>query len=186
METNLYQKKIISHYEAFWNNKSEMLKLEKIPAGRDIPNFNVLEFKPARNRNMWTYATCGLSVSNESDPLELHLFSSCQDRSFVELLTVIAFYHRTDARLGLHHTVNFGRPWQNGSSLDHGFISLPYLDGPRLENFDVDKKTVKFLWLIPISKTEVEYKKKYGVEALELKFDRPDFNYLDANRKSVV
>ena len=43
-----------------------------------------------------------------------------------------------------------------------------------------------FYWLIPISESEVEYKKAHGVEALEIKFDEAKFNYLDPNRASVV
>jgi hypothetical protein len=45
---------------------------------------------------------------------------------------------------------------------------------------------VQFLWLLPITKQEVEFKKKYGLEALEQKFDESAFNYLDPQRKSVV
>lgn len=67
-------------------------------------------------------------------------------------------------------------------------ISLPYLDGPSLENLYLNSidENLKFYWLIPIHEDEVEYKMKYGVEELENKFDEKEFNYLDPNRDSVI
>jgi hypothetical protein len=45
---------------------------------------------------------------------------------------------------------------------------------------------VQFLWLIPVTIEEVNYKKKEGLEALEQKFEENSFNYLDIYRRSVV
>jgi len=49
-----------------------------------------------------------------------------------------------------------------------------------------DNREIHFYWLIPITKTELEYKKEYGLEALEDKFDTDEFNYLNPNRRSIV
>ncbi len=66
-------------------------------------------------------------------------------------------------------------------------MSLPYLDGPRLENLELASgKTVKFYWLVPITPAEVSYKKKHGLEELELQFERANFHYSDPGRVSVV
>ena len=67
-----------------------------------------------------------------------------------------------------------------------GLISLPYLDGPSLEWLDIDGIKTQFLWLIPITKQEMDYKKKNGIEALEEKFDDSSFNYSNPHRKSVI
>lgn len=62
--------------------------------------------------------------------------------------------------LGVGHTVNFGQPWLDASSCVHGLISLPYLDGPTLENPELpDGRVIKFDWLVPITPAEVQYKK---------------------------
>jgi hypothetical protein len=45
---------------------------------------------------------------------------------------------------------------------------------------------IEFLWLIPITKEELEYKKKAGAEALEVKFEDAQFNYTDPFRADVV
>jgi len=152
------------------------------------PDFQVLEFAPTRKRDMWTYATCGMSSGDNKQGLELHLFASEQSDSHVELLTVVAHFHLTESRLGLHHVVNFGRPWVEGSKCSFGFVSLPYLDGPSLENLDLDKgrKQIKCLWLIPITATERAYVVRYGAEALEAKFDEGPLDYLDSFRSSLA
>lgn len=120
------------------------------------------------------------------DRLELHLFAPPQGEvaCLTEILTATAHYHRTGSRLGLEHSVNFGQPWLPGSKCTFGLISLPYLDGPDLER--LEKPSVRFLWLIPVTENEVAYKKKHGMEALEELFERAQFNYLDPLRPSVV
>jgi len=186
MDYNL-ENKIIDHYKINWNNLPKIETWDNEKINEKISGFKVLEFSPTSERDMWTYATCGMSTLEEENPIELHIFSQTQDKKMVELLTVVAFYHREN-NLDLFHTVNFGTPWQGSSKCSYGLISLPYLDGPTLENLYLDSidENLKFYWLIPIHKDEVEYKKKYGVEELENKFDEKEFNYLDPNRDSVV
>src|SRR3981081_1277781 len=112
--------------------------------------------------------------------LSLARKKTVRDRSLVELLTVVAHYHRTGRRLGLAHTVNFGRPWLPDSRCTHGLISLPYLDGPRLEWMEDPR--VRFLWLIPITPEEEEFKKQNGLEALEERFEAGNFDSPDPRR----
>jgi hypothetical protein len=47
-------------------------------------------------------------------------------------------------------------------------------------------RDIRFLWLIPITKQEVEYKKANGADALERLFEEVSFNYIDPFRQSVV
>ena len=139
---------------------------------------------------MWTYATCCMSQQSDPNKIELHIFSSKKDTSIIELLTVTAHYHRTAHLLGLNHTVNFGRPWQDSSKCEYGLISLPYVDGPELENYELSdggiNYIIKFYWLIPVTESEISFKKKFGIEQLELKFDDEGLDYLNANRKSLI
>lgn len=114
------------------------------------------------------------------------MFSRGESEEIVELLTAAAHYHRTGERLGVGHTINFGKPWQNNSLCDHALISLPYLDGPSLENLKIGPKLVKLYWLIPITRAEVELKKSLGLDALEQKFEDEAFDYLNPTRPSVA
>jgi hypothetical protein len=114
------------------------------------------------------------------------MFSPEESTEVVELLAAVAHYHRTGRALGFGHTVNFGKPWIDVSECDHGLISLPYLDGPNMEDLRLsDNLTVKFGWLIPITAAEVDYKKVHGLEALEQRLEDAAFNYLDPHRRSV-
>lgn len=186
MDYNL-KAKIQEHYKKNWSNipKSEILDIEKNTP--KISDFEVLVFEPNNNRDMWTYATCGMSTMKEDSPLELHIFSQKEDKNLIELLTAIAYYHREHS-LDLAHTVNFGRPWQENSKCGYGLVSLPYLDGPDLENLYIPAydENIKFYWLIPIDQKELEYKKIYGMDGLEDKFEEVGFNYLDPERRSVI
>ena len=126
------------------------------------------------------------SLPTDPFPVELHLFSPSQTERHVELLTVIAHYHHTARSLGLGDTVNFGRPWLPSSLCDHGLISLPYLNGPNLEQLTCADGLVRCLWLVPITKAEVDYKKTHGIEALEKRFEDAQFDYAAQLRRSVV
>ncbi|WP_197529632.1 suppressor of fused domain protein [Botrimarina mediterranea] len=176
------------HYEQQWSNNATVRSWDHGPTGQLPPEFCVLEFPPSQTRSMWTYATCCMSQANDKNPIEIHLFSDVQANAHVELLTVIAHYHRTGKQLGLGHTVNFGRPWLPGSECDHGLLSLPYLDGPNLEFFETPQftKTVCCLWLVPITAAEANYARCNGLEALEEKLEESRFNYLESQRPSVV
>lgn len=114
------------------------------------------------------------------------MFSPRQAEEIVELLVVTAHYHHTGARLDLGHSVNFGRPWLDNSRCSFGLISLPYLDGPSLENLPRGSAIVKCYWLIPITAAEMEFKKTRGLEALEEQFDQAKLDYLNPNRQSTV
>jgi hypothetical protein len=181
-----YSKFVIDHYRQDWKGQFQIHQWHEGPMISLDPEFCILEFKPDSKREMWTYATCGMSTFEDNDPIELHLFSSQQDNSLIELLTVVGYYHKIDRKLGLNHTINFGRPWQPESICSYGLVSLPYLDGPALETFNTDRLSIHFYWPLPITLNELNYKKRYGVELLEEEFDKNKLNYIDATRKSVV
>lgn len=153
-------------------------------------DFCILEFPPHKNlwkQDYWKYSTCGMSDLSIIPAIELHLFSYKQDETLIELLTAIAYYHRiSDARLNLHHTVNFGRPWENNSICIYGLISLPYVHGPSLEIFNFQEYQVKCYWLIPITFNERNFKKEYGIELLEEKFEESKVDLLNPHRLSIV
>ena len=142
----------------------------------------------SRARGMWTYADLLDVAPDGRAAIGTAFVSPVQSERHVELLTVVAHYHRTGASLGLGHTVNFGGPWLPRSNCEHGLISLPYLDGPRLEEFhpQAGGGRVECLWLVSITRGERQFKIDHGLEALERRFEAAKFNYLDPRRASVV
>jgi hypothetical protein len=181
-----YQADLLAHYSTHWQTQPVSLRSSR-PAVRQIAaTFQVLEFAPSAHRAMWTYATCGMSSWRVEQPLELHLFSATQEDELVDLLTTVADYHQTGHALGLGHTVNFGVPWQADSRCSYGLVSLPYLDGPALQELHVGERQVSCYWLVPITKAERDFKRDFGLEALEELFDQAPLDYLAPLRASVV
>ncbi|UVK46526.1 suppressor of fused domain protein [Mesorhizobium sp. AR07] len=178
--------KIENHYEIVWKSRGEICEFTNGPIDALPEGFTVRKFRPHAGRDMWTFATCGMSLQKDKKPIELHIFSPKDSVEIVELLFSAAHFHRTAEFLGLWHTVNFGRSWLDDSLCTHGLVSLPYLDGPLLENLELNSFLIKFYWLIPISPSEVEFKKANGLEALEAKFEQANFNYIDPRRRTVV
>src|SRR5262249_32983773 len=124
-----------------------------------------------------------------SHGLELHLHAPNSQEAHVELLTVAAHYHLTEERLGLQHTVAFGRPWYAGSRCAYGLLSLPYLFGPRLEWLGEPARSgsTRFLWLVPITGSERSFIiEQDSAEELEALFEATAFNYLDPYRSAVI
>jgi hypothetical protein len=182
----IWEDAVEAHYRMAWGVEGEHRPFSGGPIHQLPVDFAIQRYAPQPGRDMWAYATCGMSQPNERNSLELHMFSPRASPEIEELLVVTAHFHRTSAALDLGHSVNFGRPWLRGSECEHGLISLPYLDGPSLENLQIGPDLVKCCWLVPITLAEVHYKQKSGLEALEQAFERDGLNYLDPHRASVA
>lgn len=183
---NAYRVAISTHYRRCWQSDCEMIRFDKGPID-DLPvDFRVLRFLPSDKRKMWTYATQCMSQPADSERLELHMFSSTANDGLAELLVATAHYHRTEMRLRLHDTINFGRPWIDESVCTHGLLSLPFIDGSNLEWLETDAGIVRVLWLVPLSRSEVVYAREKGAEALEERLEQAGFNYLDPLRLPVA
>jgi Suppressor of fused protein (SUFU) len=184
---NVMRNQIIQeHYQRIWKIRGEFFQFRDGPWKELPPGFGVLRFSPGGKRRVWTYATCGMSAQADANPIELHMFSPSEEADIIALLTIVAHYHLTGVYLDVGHTINFGKSWLPNSFCNHGLISLPYLDGPELEWCTLADKKIRCLWLIPITAAETAFARAHGLEALEQRFERSSFNYLDPARLSVV
>lgn len=174
------------HLETNWGpSNDEKLRIPD-PHGKMGQDFSVLEFPPSEKADCWIYSTMGMSTDTPDSLIELHVLSSKQDAALIELLTITASFHRNDTSLDLHHSVNFGRPWQDDSLCSYGFISLPYLSGEALEIFNFEGGHLHNLWLLPITEGERDYKMENGWDALEQRFEDFGLDYLNPERASCV
>jgi hypothetical protein len=180
-----YLRTVEEHLRRRWGSFDE-LELPGGPMKQAVADFRVLKFQLSSKRRLLTFATRGMSDMSDAEKLECFIFSPEPDNSLCELLTVLAWYHRTGARLGLGHTVNFGRPWLPQSLCSYGLFSLPYLDGPELEWLDSDGIETRFLWLIPITLQERDFKMRFGLDALESRFESAQFDFGNPYRQSIV
>lgn len=182
-----YSEALSAHYAATWGLAAATETLKRGPMDQVAPNFCVLVFAPRSSWTLWTYATVGMSDAGNESPLELHLFSPVRSEMHVETLTAVAHFHRTRARLDLNHSVNLGRSWLDDSICDHALLSLPYLHGPTIEWCKQrGRLDIRCLWLLPISRSERDFKETYGVDALEARFDAPPLDYANPRRAPVV
>ena len=174
------------HYTENWGGEMQVVAFP--PSSRSFlpPTFQVLCRPPTSGRDMWTYATSGMS-EGMAKPVELHMVSPDSSTEIPELLAAVASFHREIGGIRLGDTVNFGKPWIDQSICDHELVSLPYLDGPGLEILEIgDGEAIRFYWLVPVTNGEVEFKKLNGLDALEARFESAEFNYLDPMRSSLV
>jgi hypothetical protein len=187
MSLKKYTDDLTRHYESFYGVTGNKLTWDKGPTHRLHPDFYVLEFEPSKRHQMWTYATVGMSLDRDDDNLiELITYSKSRDKSRVELLTLNASFHRNSEPLNLHHTVVVGQLTDSDTTCDHGFISLPYIEGKELEIINLNGKEIHCYWFIPITEKERDYKTKFGCDALEDLFEQKQFDYLDKQRRSLV
>jgi hypothetical protein len=182
-----YHEAVKKHLRSFFGPSLEELHWDRGPIEDLQAGFRVLRFPPSKRLALWTYGTCGMSNLEMKQPIEICLHSAEETANHVELLTAIAHFQQTTrAQLNVGHTVNFGRPWLPNSKCEFGLISLPYLHGPEFERLMIGDNLVRMLWLVPITRTEVDFKAANGLEALESLFENREFDYADPNRPSVA
>ena len=181
-----FHEALVAHYNASWGPVEDSAAPPPPPRADFAwdPEFRILVFPPRKSRPLFTYATLGMS-RHAAAPIEAFLFSPLRTSAHVELLVMLAYFNRTTA-LGVGHTVEFGRPWMAGSRCGVGLLSLPYLDGPRIEKLRHHDEQVDCLWLLPITKAERQYKIAHGLEALEAAFEAKKVAYASPDRESVI
>ena len=177
-----------THVRAFFEGH-EVSKhvFKRGPMPTMAPKFRVLEVSPGPRFGLWTYfsnGACDLS-RGECGCLEFFIATTSSALPMLEIITMIAHYHHTRT-LGLHHTVPIGHPWIFGSACDHLLISKPYPFGPELEICETDESHIHFMWLLPITKAERDFKISEGIEALETQFDEQEIRYWESARPCVL
>ena len=98
---------------------------------------------------------------------------------------MVAYCHAS-YRLNLEHSMPIGEPWLPGSACDHLLVSRPYLHGPDLEHCQLPDGHARILWVLPVTATEIDFRREYGHEALEQLFDDAEIIPTDPYRASVV
>lgn len=155
------------------------------PAPDVLPRLRVSRLSPGPRTGLWVYATVGAWEARTDHMLEFLIVAPAPDLRQVELLTMAAYYHRTQG-LGVGHTLPIGEPWLEGSACDCLLVSRPYPFGPDLEVCRLGKEYLHFLWLLPITSAERAFKVEHGLEALEQRFEECGLEYWKPERDSVV
>jgi hypothetical protein len=179
-----------SHVRAFFEGHSvEGVDYDLGPERRAVlPCLRVLVVGPGPRSDGWAYATagCWAALEKGGHGLEFVMTAHVRDQRFIELMAMIASYHRGGHQLDLEHSMPIGEPWVPGSTCDHLVISLPYLHGPDLEHCPVPGGHARILWTLPVTTAEIEFRRRHGHEALERLFDEAEIDPLDPFRASVA
>ncbi|HYR11256.1 MAG TPA: suppressor of fused domain protein [Longimicrobium sp.] len=180
---------LVQHLQGFFRgHECTLLHAPPGPIQRVLPRLHVMRVAPGPRTRHWVYATVGAwEVDREAGGgTEFFLIVDRQDdEKNVLRLAMTAHYHRGE-HLGEQHTFPLGEPWEPGSELDHMLVSLPYTYGPELEICELPGGHVHFLWLLPITKAEREFKAANGLDALEDRFEEGGIEYWNAHRRSMV
>lgn len=157
------------------------------PVSDAIPQFRVLCAAPGERTGCWTYLSVGASTIeiDQAGLLEFFIISPIEDLKNVELVTMTAWYHKTET-LARGHTFPIGEPWLAESQCDHMLISTPYPFGPELEICNFDHGHIHLLWMLPITQAERDFKVAHGLETLEQSFEDAALEYWNVSRPSVV
>jgi hypothetical protein len=148
------------------------------------PDFRVVEAGPGPRSSLWTYTSIGAATLHEP-ALEFCLLVERPGDWVVETLAMVVHYHRFQ-KLGLGHTFPLGDPWHETSLCDHMLVSLPYPLGPKFEVCARENAHAHIFWLLPITKSEKDFKVSNGVEALEQLFEKAGLDFWNLSRDPVV
>lgn len=188
--TDVYRR-LTDHIDDFWpRNRKARVTWPVGPIHLSLPNFSVLRIAPRSEREPWVYLTVGAWEADAGQKYrsEFFLVSPWEDRRNVETLSMLAHHHADPTqRIELGSSFRIGRPWLDGSRLDHLLISLPYPYGPELEFCSLGKELqVRYLWVLPITRSEHQFRCRAGLEALEQQLEAAGINYLDPDRDSAI
>jgi hypothetical protein len=171
----------------FKGHRRQEYEYTRGPAGRIPTDFRVVRVAPGPKTPLMTYLSLGSweAAGDSKCGLEFVVTTQQPEMKCVELLAMVAYYHRTEG-LGVGHTFPLGHGWVGGSC-DHFLVSLPYPFGPELEVCRLgDDGPVRFLWLLPITAAEKQFRHEHGLEALEQRFDEVKLNHAFPWRESVM
>ena len=179
-----------AHLRAQWPHSAiDSFFWDAGPIDEALPDFRVWRITPAEASDAWIYVSEGAwAVETAADyRIEFLLMAPEESPIHVETLAMVAHFHAdTRHRLDAGYTMNIGRGWTETATLTHLLVSVPYPIGPSFEFCKADSLTVRYLWLLPVTESEVQYRHREGLEALEALFDEKSIETLDPVRESVV
>jgi hypothetical protein len=152
------------------------------------PDIRVLRVDPETRGGLWLHVSSGAWAATAGhQPIghEFVLVTPFKTLRAVELLAEVVYYHGVQP-LDIGATVPIGEPWLPGSACSHLLVSAPYLLADELWSLRVGRQEIRLVWTIPITAAEREYVGRYGLDALEERFEAAGLEYWDPHRASVV
>jgi hypothetical protein len=144
---------------------------------------------PVPHRAPWLYVTSGASAEAMDDGygLEFVLCAASAEPRAAQLVAMVANLH-ADPRypMSLGQVLEIGHPWLPGASADHLIVALPSIFDPELEWLSDREHTIRFIWLVPITRGEAGFAKQHGLDALQSRLGAAKADLTAPTRPSVV
>jgi hypothetical protein len=186
-------------YQEFFG-LSDQVSHELIPL---IPHIDIWIHPPGfRGRNFFTLVTSGMSdmpmnlesqVPKSYARRELIIYTADNQGAYISLLRNIArFPFEYSTWVGVGHTIPNGSPpapiFQDSELVS--VILFPAMLDPEQtlpRKVVLNGDPVEFLWLVPLTQTELDFKLEHGIEALAEELGKAKgWPVLDPNRKSSI
>ncbi|MEU5164421.1 suppressor of fused domain protein [Streptomyces sp. NPDC020875] len=177
------------HVRRFWDGHIvESASWVRGPILDRVPHFATYQIYPQHAGEAWVYVTVGSSVRGPKlGRIEFFMMSPVKSEIHSETLAMVSHYHSFEAhQLNVGSVVNIGRPWMPDSRMDHLLACLPYPYGPELEWSPKEAGGARFLWLLPIHKSEADFIKRETLDEFESMMDAEGVNVLDPNRDPIT
>ena len=192
---NLIQQRETVYHAMFGDSESVFHEL--VPF---VPHIDIYVHKPGYDgRDFYTLASGGMSdlrmtLPEEADEtwwhrVELIFYTHEAKKEYLEMLRVLAhFPHDYKTCLGWGHTIPWGPLFSGSSFTAVLFVSSIVSPDSKLgERLIVNADPVNFLWVVPLTAPELEYKLQKGTDALLELFDEVHHPFIfDENRESYV
>lgn len=178
---------VLAHVrEAFPGADLEVLRCDE-GLVRNLPDLALI--RAAGVGGVFVYASAGASFEpmEEGYGLEFFLVSREPDDQLARLLAMVAQLH-ADPRypLSLGQVLEIGHPWLAGSECDHLLVCLPGPFGDDFEWLSTRERTVRFVWLLPVTRAEAELARTRGLGPLQEKLGAATVDVAARSRESVV
>ena len=155
----------------------------------NIVDLGVVRVTPSEEHAAAIYISAGAGAEPMEDGygVEMFLLAPRDESQAVKLVSMAAHLH-ADPRypLSLGQVLEIGQPWLPGSTCQHLLVCLPDAFGPEFEWLSSRERTIRFVWLVPITAREAELARDQGYAALQEKLAAAQVDLGEPGRKSVV
>jgi hypothetical protein len=172
----------------FPGRRVEALRWELGGLVENIPDLSVVRVA-AEPGEPWVYISAGASSEpmEEGYGLEFFALTRSEQVQAVKLVAMVAQLHG-DPRypLALGQALEIGHPWLPDASCDHLLVCLPGPFGEEFEWHSARERTIRFVWLMPITRAEAEFAHRCGFVALQEKLGAAELDVTAIRRPSAV